>query len=77
MGSELAYLYRLLGHYSALGAPEYIVSKICSIDGRDSPVFCVRCCVLFVPNVNCKAKMDDKKFTVRCLSCSKEYVFGA
>lgn len=76
MDKHIEYLYQLLGRYTAIGAGDFIASKICRIDHKDSCIFCVSCSKLFIPRLNCKTKLDDDKFAIECLSCTAKYVFN-
>lgn len=68
---RLEYLEKLLPIYHAKGGGEFINSKIRNLQGTENPLFCFGCAQTFIPKVNCVAKLENEKFTVKCMKCSK------
>lgn len=72
----MRYYGRLLDAYAKIGSPDFVVSKIRQLSTAASNIFCVRCARLFIPRVNCRARLDGGSFTIVCLQCREEFVFS-
>lgn len=74
-GPETEYYLAILDHYASVGAGDFVVSKIRQRGAVQNALFCVNCSTLFVPRVNCKARLSDRKLTITCSGCLEAFAF--
>jgi hypothetical protein len=70
-----SFLMNILDFYAARDSSGYVLSKISAISTKENHIFCINCAHLYIPNVNCKTKSDDKKFKIECNKCKNVLVF--
>lgn len=69
------YLAALLKYYKKTNSETYILTKLVALEPKMSSemetLFCKACLHLFVPTVNCKARLFDH-YTITCYKCKTE-----
>lgn len=68
---KLEYLKQLLSIYHSKGCGEFINSKLRNTKPLENNFFCFGCSRTFIPRVNCQAKLEETKFTIKCQECGK------